>query len=329
MIRTLHHRLLLAAGIAAGVLTALAAPSSGLAQDYPARPIRIIVAFPAGSGIDTMSRVMLDDIRKATNANFVIEYKPGALGQIGTDFTAKAAPDGYTVMVSSSATHSSGAQLAKSVPYDALRDFTHIGRISRFDVALVVSPQQGFKTAADLVGEARRRPGKLSYGYGSGTGRVVAATFARSAGIDVLAVPYKGQPPALTDLIGGQINFVTADLAVIMPFVKSGRLDALGIASTKRSALLPNVPTLTEVGIRDVELSGWAGISGPANMPREAVAWWSTQMNRVLASKEHVERLHALSLEGEPNSVDEFNQYVRNQYQVWGQRIRDAGIPLE
>lgn len=329
MIRTLHHRLLLAAGIAAGALTALAAPSSALAQEYPARPIRFIVAFPAGSGIDTMARVMLDDIRKATNANFIIEYKPGALGQIGTDFTAKAAPDGYTVMVSSSATHSSGAQLAKSVPYDALRDFTHIGRISRFDVALVVSPQQGFKTAADLVGEARRRPGKLSYGYGSGTGRVVAATFARSAGIDVLAVPYKGQPPALTDLIGGQINFVTADLAVIMPFVKSGRLDAIGIAATKRSALLPNVPTLTEAGIRDVELSGWAGIAGPANMPREAVAWWSTQMNRVLASKEHVERLHALSLEGEPNSVEEFNQYVRNQYQVWGQRIRDAGIPLE
>ena len=328
MIRTLHHRLLLAAGIAAGALTCTA-PSVALAQEYPARPIRFIVAFPAGSGIDTMARVMLDDIRKATNANFVVEYKPGALGQIGTDFTAKAAPDGYTVMVSSSATHSSGAQLAKSVPYDALRDFTHIGRISRFDVALVVSPQQGFKTAADLVAEARRRPGKLSYGYGSGTGRVVAATFARSAGIDVLAVPYKGQPPALTDLIGGQINFVTADLAVIMPFVKSGRLDAIGIAAAKRSALLPNVPTLTEAGIRDVELSGWAGIAGPANMPREAVAWWSTQMNRVLASKEHVERLHALSLEGEPNSVDEFNQFVRSQYQVWGQRIRDAGIPLE
>ncbi len=329
MIRPIRNRLVLAAAVTAGALAGMAVPSAALAQDYPARPIRFIVAFPAGSGIDTMSRVMLDDIRKATNANFVIEYKPGALGQIGTDFTAKAAPDGYTVMVSSSATHSSGAQLAKSVPYDALRDFTHIGRISRFDVALVVSPQQGFKTAADLVAEARRRPGKLSYGYGSGTGRVVAATFARSAGIDVLAVPYKGQPPALTDLIGGQINFVTADLAVIMPFVKSGRLDAVGIASAKRSALLPNVPTLTEVGIRDVELSGWAGISGPANMPREAVAWWSTQMNRVLASREHIERLHALSLEGEPNSVDEFNQFVRSQYQVWGQRIRDAGIPPE
>ena len=258
-----------------------------------------------------------------------MEYKPGALGQIGTDFTAKAPPDGYTVMVSSSATHSSGAQLAKNLPYDPIRDFTHIGRLSRFDVALVVSPQQGFKTAGDLVAQARRQPGKISYGYGSGTGRVVAAAFARAAGIDVLAVPYKGQPPALTDLMGGQITFVTADVAVIMPFVKSGRLDAIGIASSKRSALLPNVPTLTEVGIRDVELAGWAGISGPANMAREAVTWWSTQMNRVLASKEHIERLHGLSLEGEPNSIEEFNQFVRAQYQIWGQRIRDAGIPPE
>ena len=300
--------------------------SSASAQEYPSRPIRFVVAFPAGSGIDTMSRVMLDDIRRASNATFVIEYKPGALGQIGTDFTAKAAPDGYTVMVSSSATHSSGAQLAKNLPYDPIRDFTHIGRLSRFDVALVVSPQQGFKSAADLVAQARRQPGKISYGYGSGTGRVVAAAFARSAGIDVLAVPYKGQPPALTDLMGGQINFVTADLAVIMPFVKSARLDAIGIASSKRSALLPNVPTLTEAGIRDVELAGWAGVSGPANMARDAVAWWSTQMNRVLASKEHLDRLHALSLEGEPNSIEEFNQFVRAQHQVWGQRIRDAGI---
>lgn len=309
-------------------LAALACASAG-AQEYPSRPIRFVVAFPAGSGIDTMSRVMLDDIRKATNATFVMEYKPGALGQIGTDFTARAAPDGYTVMASSSATHSSGAQLAKNLPYDPIRDFTHVGRLSRFDVALVVSPQQGFKTVADLVAQARRQPGKISYGFGSGTGRVVAAAFARSAGIDVLAVPYKGQPPALTDLMGGQINFVTADLAVIMPFVKSGRLDAIGIASAKRSALLPNVPTLTEAGIREVELAGWAGVSGPANMAREAVTWWSTQMNRVLASKEHVERLHALSLEGEPSSVEEFNQFVRAQHQVWGQRIRDAGIQPE
>ncbi len=319
-------RIAAAVGLASSVWALLPTAS---AQEYPIRPIRVVVGFPAGSGIDSMARVMLDDIRKNTNATFVMEYKPGALGQIGTDFTAKAPADGYTVMVSSSATHSSGAQLAKSVPYDALKDFTHIGRLSRFDVALVVSGQSGFKSMAELVAAAKKQPGKLSYGYGSGTARVVAAAFARAAGIDVLAVPYKGQPPALTDLMGGQIHFVMADLAVVMPHIKSGRLEALGVASSKRSALLPNVPTLTSLGVRDVELSGWAGISGPANMPREAVAWWSTQMNKVLASKDHADRLAVLSLEGEPNSVEEFNQWVRTQYDLWGKRIREAGIPLE
>ena len=197
---------------ASGVMAALAV-SSAAAQDYPAKPIRFIVPFPAGSGIDSMSRVMLDEIRKASGATIVIDYKPGALGQIGTEFTAKAPADGYTVMVSSSATHSSGPHLAKSLPYDALRDFTHIGRLSRFDVAMVVNPQAGYKSAADLIADAKRRPGKLSYGYGSGTAQVVAASFNHAAGIDVLGVPYKGQPPALTDLIGGQVQFVMADLA--------------------------------------------------------------------------------------------------------------------
>ncbi|MBL8381877.1 MAG: tripartite tricarboxylate transporter substrate binding protein [Burkholderiales bacterium] len=308
---------------------ALSALAPAGAQDYPARPIRFVVAFPAGSGIDTMSRVLIDEIRKVTSATIVVEYKPGALGQIGTEFTARAPADGYTVMASSSATHSSGAQLAKSVPYDAVRDFTHVGRLARFHVFLVTNPQQGFRTVADLVAEARRAPGRISYGYGSGTARVVAAAFARSAGIEVLAVPYKGQPPALTDLMGGQIHFVTADLAVIQPHVKSGRLTALAIASERRSALLPGVPTLGEQGIRDVELSGWVGVSGPAGMPRDAVAWWNAQMNRALGSKEFIERLHALSLESEPSSVEEFNQLVRTQFQVWGQRIREAGIPLE
>ena len=302
---------------------------SAFAQEYPARPIKFVVPFPAGSGIDTMSRIMIDEIRKNTGASIVVEHKPGALGQIGTDFSARSAADGYTVMVSSSATHSSGPQLSKNIPYDAIRDFTHIGRQTRFDVALVVNSQQSFKAPQDLIAQAKQAPGKLSFGYGSGTAQVVAAAFNRSAGIELTAVSYKGQPPALTDLMGGQISFVMADLAVIVPHLKSGRLTALALASPKRSSLLPNVPTLTELGIRDVELQGWVGVSGPANMAKEAVSWWSSQMNRALASKEFIEKLHAISVEGEPNSVEEFNQFVRAQHQNWGQRIRDAGIQPE
>lgn len=296
------------------------------AQDYPAKTIRFVVPFPAGSGIDTMSRVMIEELRARTNAVIVIDHKPGALGQIGAEFTARAPADGYTVMISSSATHSSGPQLAKKVPYDALNEFTHIARLALFDLALMLNPAQGFKTPQDLVAQAKRFPDKLTFGYGSGTAQVTAASFNRSTGIQVRGIPYKGQPLALTDLLGGQINFVMADLAVIMSHVKSGRLMAASVASSRRSALLPSVPTLAELGIRDVELSGWVGVSGPANMLSEPVNWWSRNLNLALRDKVFLEKLHAIGVEGEPNSVEEFNTLVRDQYRIWGTRIREAGI---
>lgn len=300
-----------------------------LAQDYPARPIRFVVPFPAGSGIDSMSRLMLDEIARTSKANFIFEYKPGALGTIGADFAAKAAPDGYTMMVSSSATHSSGPSLVKSVPYDPIKDFSHVARICGFDIAMVVSPQRGFRTALDFVAEAKKSPGKYNFGYGSGTAQVIAMSFARSAGVQLQGIAYKGQPPALTDLMGGQTHFVMADLAVIMPHVKAGKLEALGLAAARRSSILPAVPTFTELGLREVELPGWVGVSGPAGLPREVVSWWSTHMNRALARREFLDRLAGISVEGEPNTVEEFNAHVRTQLQVWGQRIRDAGIKPE
>lgn len=308
---------------------ALAASGMAVAQAYPAKPIRFVIAFPAGSGIDTMSRVMLDEIRRESGATIVVENKPGALGQIGTEFTAKAPPDGYTVMISSSATHSSGPQLAKKVPYDPIRDFTHVGRLCRFDVALVVNAASPWKTVQDLIAEAKRTPDRLTFGYGSGTAQVTSASFNRAAGIQVRGIPYKGQPPALTDLLGGQINYVMADLAVLMPNIKAGKLVPLGVAAARRSTILPGVPTFTELGVREVELSGWTGVSGPAGMAREAVDWWTMQMNRALARRDFIERLLAITVEGEPNTVAEFNQFVREQYELWGKRIREAGIEPE
>jgi tripartite-type tricarboxylate transporter receptor subunit TctC len=309
------------------VLVALAGPAA--AQEYPSKPIRFVVPFPAGSGTDTMTRLLLDEMKKTVNATVIVDNRAGALGQIGTEQVARAAPDGYTVMISSSATHSSGPQLAKSVPYDPIRDFTHIGRLTTFDVALMVNPQQGFRAPADLIAEAKRSPDKLTYGYGSATAQVVAATFVRSTAIQVRGVPYKGQPPALNDLLGGQINFVMADLTVSLPHTRSGKLAALAVASPTRSGLLPSVPTFTELGIKDMELQGWTGISGPANLPRDVVAWWSKHVNATLEKPEFVQRLNAIGVEGKPISVEAFVAMVREQYDVWGKRIRDAGITPE
>lgn len=312
----------------AAAMFALAAVAAQ-AEDYPAKPIRFVIPFPPGSGIDTMSRVLLDDLRKHTNATFVTDNRSGALGQIGTEVAARATPDGYTVMISSSATHSSGPQLVKKVPYDPFRDFTHIVRLARFDVAMVVSPARGWKSAGEFIAAAKAKPEALTFGYGSATAQVTAASFNRAAGIQARGIPYKGQPLALTDLLGGQIDYVMADLAVILSHVKSGRLAAIALASSKRSAILPGVPTLSEQGVRDVELAGWVGISGPAGMAKEAVEWWTKHTNAALARGDFLERLNGVAVEGEPNTVPQFNAFVREQHQVWGTRIREAGVVLE
>ena len=317
----------MALGLSASALSVTALPAA--AQDYPAKPIRFIVPFPPGSGIDTMSRVLLDELRKNTGATFVVDNRAGAIGTIGADAAAKATADGYTIMVSSSATHSSGPQLLKSVPYDPIRDFTHMARLNTFDVAMMVNPTQGLKTLAEFVAEAKKYPDKLTYGYGSGTAQVIAAAFNRAAGVAVRAIPYKGQPLALNDLLGGQIHYVMADLAVSLPHARSGRLVALAVASPKRSVLLPDVPTFAELGVRDMELQGWVGIAAPAGVPNDVVQWWSRHTNGALARKEFLDRLTAIAVEGAPMPVDQFNVWVREQLVTWGRRIKEAGIVAE
>jgi tripartite-type tricarboxylate transporter receptor subunit TctC len=316
---------------AVGFLAAIAAVLPGVAgaQAYPDKPIRFVVAFPPGSGIDTVSRLTLEEVRKASGATIVVDNRPGALGQIGTDATAKSAPDGYTVMASSSATHSSGPQLAKKLPYDAIKDFTHVGLIVTFNVALLVRPGQAIANVAELIAEAKRRPDALTFGYGSATAQVTASAFNRSGGIRLRGVPYKGQPAALNDLLGGQIDYVMVDLGAGGPHLKSGKLVALGIAAPKRSALLPSVPTFTELGFKDVELQGWVGVAGPAGMRRDAVEWWSRQLGQALARKELVERLQAVGFEPEALSGEPFNAMVRAQFETWGAHIRAAGIEPE
>jgi tripartite-type tricarboxylate transporter receptor subunit TctC len=232
-------------------------------------------------------------------------------------------------MISSSATHSSGPQLVKKIPYDSVRDFTHIGKLNKFDVALVVNPAQGFKTIGELIAEAKKNPDKLTYGYGSATSQVIAASFARATGIQVRAIPYKGQPLALNDLMGGQITLVAADLGVTMSHLKSGRIVALGVASDRRSALLASIPTLTELGINDVELSGWTGVAGPAGLPRETVTWWSNQISRAFAAKDFFDRLQNMGIENDLMAPDAFGVFVKQQFEIWGRRIREVGIQPE
>lgn len=300
------------------------------AQPYPSKPIRFVIGFPAGSSVDVVPRMVLEEIRKNTGATIIVDNRPGALGTIGMDVVTKADPDGYTLLASASATHSSGPQLTKKPPaIDPVKGFTHIGGIFRFDVGVVVNPAQGYKNAQDLIAAAKQNPDKLTFGYGSATGQVAAQAFLAAAGIRATGVSYKGQPPALVDLLGGQINFVAADIGVLVPHIKSGKLVAVGIASNRRSPIVPNVPTFAEAGVRDLELSGWVGVSGPAGLPAGVVDWWSKALTQAFSNKALVEQIHGTGLEPEPATGEAMQKLVRDQYETWGKHIRAAKIELQ
>ena len=310
-------------GCAASLVLAFAGPAS--AQPYPARPVHVIVPFATGSSIELFARTVLEDIQKRTGATFVVESKPGALGAIGTDAVARATPDGYPIMTSSSATHSSGPQLAKT-PYDARRDFTPLASLVRFDLMLVANATNGAKTVEQLVAEGRRK--KLLFGYGSATGQVGASAFSRAAGLETDGVSYKGQPLALNDLAGGQIDFVMADIPAVATQVRAGRLTALAVSSDRRSALFPEVRTMAEAGLK-VELIGWVGLAGPAKLPPEVRAWWTRQVELSLANPAVLERYKGMGIEPLSVSGEAFERFVLQQYDVWGRHIREAGLATQ
>lgn len=308
------------------VTAAVLAPSSARAQAYPTKPIRVVVPFAAGATIELMTRAVLEDITRRTGAVFIVESKPGALGSIAADLVAKSPPDGYTVMPSSSATHSSGPQLVKTLPYDAQKDFTQLSAMNRFDLMLVTQAASGLRTLEQLATESKRK--RLLYGYGSATGQVASSAVSKGAGILADGVAYKGQPLALNDVIGGQIHFAVSDLQSVSAQIKAGRLQPIGIASAKRSALFPDVPTLTELGAK-VELAGWVGLAGPAGLSPEVRTWWARQVGEALAGSAVQERYKQMGVEPLPLAGEAFAQFVQQQYATWGRHIREAGITPE
>jgi len=319
--------------ILGGAMLALASlPAMAAATAYPdpAKPIQFVVGFPAGSTIDNVSRLLLDNIRKRTGATIVVENKPGALGVIGLGLVAHAAPDGYTMMPSSSATNSSGPYLSKAFQrYDTVGGFTHVARVVHFDVAVVTNAAKQYASAKALIDAAKAKPGALSSGYGSGTGRVAAAAFSRAAGINVVAVPYKGQPAAITDLLGGRIDFVAADLGSVLSQIHAKKLNAVALVAAKRSSILPDVPTGKELGLADLNLVGWIGVSGPAHLPQNVVAWWAKQLKLAMADPDIDKRLLAIGMEPDVLAGPALHGFVMSQYKSWGAEIKHAGIKPE
>ncbi|MES2480910.1 MAG: tripartite tricarboxylate transporter substrate binding protein [Pseudomonadota bacterium] len=315
-----------AAFAAIGVVACMGA----FAQDYPSKPVKFVVSFPAGSGSDIYTRLIAEDFRADMNQSFVVENRPGASAQIGSAYVAKSAPDGYTLLMTSNTAHAANPSLFKSLPYDPVADFTGIGRVLYMPYVLLVAKNSPINSVKDLIDRARAKPSSLSYGYGNSSSQVLSAAFSRQAQITSVAVPYKSAPATVTDLIGGHVDYVFSDVSSVLSHLQAGTVRAIGFSLLQRSPQLPNVPAIAETpGMEGFELTSWVGLLAPAGTPRPIVDKLNAQLRKTLAKPQVRDKLIALGAEVVPSSPAEMDEFVKQQLVSWGSKIRAAGIQPE
>jgi tripartite-type tricarboxylate transporter receptor subunit TctC len=299
------------------------------AQIYPDRPITIVVPFGAGSGTDSVSRVVAHYLGLALKQTVVVEPKPGANGALAATYVARAAPDGYTLLMSTNSPHSAAPFLTKYVPYDPVKDFAPISRIGSFTLLLVVNPEVPAKSVGELITYARANPGKLTFASGNTSGVVAGETLKHWAKLDMLHVPYKSVPPALNDVLAGRVSMMFADLTTALPHVRAKTLRALGATRKARSVLFPEVPSLHEAGVTDFEMDSWAGLFAPAGTPPDFVSRLHTEVQRIIGEPEIKAKIGAMGFEAFASTPEEFGTFVKAQLIEWGRMVKDAGIEPE
>ena len=316
----------------AAVLTAACAlGSTASAQGFPTRPIKLIVPYAAGGGTDISARAIAQHVSAGLGQPVVIENKPGAGTLVGTGAVAKAAPDGYT-LVYGSVTHTIAPALYKDkMPFDAVKDFTPITQIATFPFVLVAKPSLKATTVKGLIEQAKASPGKLNYAsVGNGTGTHLSGElFKQLTATQIVHVPYNGSGPALTALLGGQVDIAIVDTPPAMPHIKSGSLRALAVTTARRAASLPDVPTMAEAGVPDFEFTSWWGVFAPANMPRELALRLSQEFAKALKQPDVRATLASFSAEPVGNTPDEFAAIVGSEVAKFDKVVRNAGIRLE
>jgi tripartite-type tricarboxylate transporter receptor subunit TctC len=312
---------------AAAVLLAQASVPS---PQYPERPVRVIVTFPAGGGTDIVARMIFQKVAERMGGSFVVDNRGGAGGTIGTDLAAKAPADGYTIVVVSGS-HTINPSLYKKLTYDAARDFAAISMLVTGPGVLVVHPSLPARNARELIAVAKSRPGELLYASaGNGTPPHLAAELFKSmAGINIVHVPYKGNAQAMTDLIAGQVSLSFPTGPSAMPHVQTRRLRALGVTSAKRASGLPDIPTIAESGLPGYEASAWYGLLAPANTPPAIIAKLQSEIHAALRVPDVVDKLAAQGLEPAANTPDEFTRFIGVELAKWSKVIAAAGVKLE
>jgi tripartite-type tricarboxylate transporter receptor subunit TctC len=300
------------------------------AQPYPSRPVRMVVPLSPGGFADTPTRMLAPRLSEQLGRQFFVENKPGAGGTIGADFVAKSPPDGYTLLVTGTP-HVISAHLYKKLPYDALRDFTHIALIASGPYALVVNPQKlAVSSVNELIAAAKAQPGKIDFASsGNGSAQhLVGALFNSMAGIDLNHVPYKGSGPAMQDLIAGQVGVSFAGVPNVLGHVRSGRLRALGVTTPKRWSELPDVPTLAEAGVAGYEATLWLNVSGPAGMPADVVQRLNNEIAKALKDPEVQNSFRTGGVDAVWMGPQELNAFMRAEYEKWGKVVRDTGATV-
>jgi tripartite-type tricarboxylate transporter receptor subunit TctC len=312
--------------LVAASFAVLIVAAGAAAQSYPSKPIRVVVPFTAGSATDILARLIGPKLNESWGQQVVIDNRPSAGGTVAGVIVAGATPDGHTLMLTSSGFAGTAALYAK-LPYDTLKDFTGITQVASTPLLVVVSPSLGVKTVKDLIALAQQKPGQVNFGssgIGSGT-HYASELFKLAAGIDVVHVPYKGTPEALTDTIAGRVQYFVAPVLPSMALVRSGRLLALAVTTKERLALLPDVPTIAESALPGFEYDGWYGLVAPAGTPRKIINALSGEVGRILRLPDVTERIASQGARPKPTTPGEFDQLVRDEIVMRGKVFKASG----
>lgn len=317
------------------VLTAMLATGAGLAalpvaaQQYPSKPITLVVPFGPGSGTDQMARMIGQMLGDELKVPVVVDNKAGASGFIAAQYVTKAEPDGYTVLITTNTTHAANEHLFKKIPYDPVKGFTPVGAFSSGQMLLLVRPDSPYKTLDDLLSAARKAPGKLNFGSGSSSSRVASELLKQMANVDAVNVPYKSNPLAIADLIGGQIDFMFADTPTSLPQAQSGKLRALAASGTKRVAAAPEIPTVAEAGVKGYALTYWTAAYLPPGAPTNIVNQLNQAFGKIMTLPAYKAFQDKTSGETFATTPEGLAKFQAEESMKWGKVIRAAGIQPE
>ena len=325
----MHRRAVAMALLATAALTMGSSGASRAEDAYPSRVVKFVVPFAAGSATDTLARVLGEKMSASLGQPVVVDNMPGASGFLAAQNVARAEPDGYTVLIATNTTHAANQSLFKRLPYDPVADFAPVGKLGTITLALVVNPTVPATTVAELIAYAKDHPGEITFGSGSSSSRIAGEMLKSLAGIDLLNVPYKSNPQAITDLLGGQISMVFADIATTLPQAEAGKVKALAVSSPERTRLAPDLPTMREAGVAGYDLTAWFAAFVPAGTPVEVIDRLNAAFVAALADPTATKTLLDAGIEPATSTPAELAAFVGTETEKWASIVKSAGIEPE